>query len=82
MVKEKITFTKKQLEEFLKEESDRNVGEILSLCDSFSVNSLLKNLIKNKIHQNSRTFLGRFIAFICGYNSFEFVFKKPSDSKK
>ncbi len=78
MENETISFTKEEFEDFLREESDKNVGELLSILDAFKANYTLKSLIKNKIHQNSRGFVSRFSAFLMNLESFEFKFKKPS----
>jgi len=79
---ENIVFSKEQFEEFLKERSDEIVGKVLSNLDSFKINNdILKNQIKNSIHQSFRDFLPKLIAFLLGYNSFEFEFKKPSNNK-
>ena len=68
---ERVVFTKNQLEEFVRQEADRNVRGILSICDSFKTNYTLKGIIKNKIHQDSKTFLNRFAGFVVEAKNFE-----------
>jgi hypothetical protein len=75
-----LSFTKQQLDEFLKQHSNELVGKVLARVESLDIkNQILKNLIKDTIHESHRDFAGKFIASLLGYKNFEIIVERPKE---